>query len=158
MKEFLSKMDGIDRRHFLTRTAQATLGVSVLPSLNQAVMAAESKGKGKAKRLIYLFMAGGMTHLDTFDLKPGHANQGATKPISTSVPGCQISNFLPTLAGWFHEMAVIRSMNTQTGDHEAGEYLMRTSYETIATERHPSIGPWMQRFLDETANHCPIPS
>jgi hypothetical protein len=37
-------------------------------------------------------------------------------------------------------------MNTQTADHEAGEYLMRTSYEAIATERHPSLGPWIQRL------------
>jgi len=52
-------------------------------------------------------------------------------------------------------MAVIRSMNTQTGDHEAGEYLMRTSYEEIATERHPSIGPWVQRLLGRQSKSLP---
>ena len=46
----------------------------------------------------------------------------------------------------FDKLAVVRSMYTQTGDHEAGEYLMRTSYDQIATERHPSLGPWMQKF------------
>jgi hypothetical protein len=62
---------------------------------------------------------------------------------------------LPVLASQFDKMAVIRSMNTQTGDHEAGEYLMRTSYEAIATERHPSIGPWMQKLLGRKSKSLP---
>lgn len=141
-------MNQEDRRVFLERAAMTALGVSLFPALDQAVKAAPvTNGPGKAKRLIYLFMNGGMTHLDTFDLKPGHPNQGETRPIATNVPGLQISQYLPTLAANFDKLAVIRSMNTQTGDHEDGEYLMRTSYEEIATERHPSIGPWMQRFL-----------
>ncbi len=144
----------IDRRSFVTYAAQATLGVSLFPNLDQAVMAQSVSG-AKAKRLIYLFMAGGMTHIDTFDLKPGHPNQGSTQAISTKVPGCQISQHLPTLASQFDKLAVIRSMNTQTADHEAGEYLMRTSYDPIATERHPSLGPWIQKFLGRQNKSLP---
>jgi hypothetical protein len=110
---------------------------------------------GKAKRLIYLFMNGAMSHLDTFDLKPGHENQGETRPINTSVPGCQISQFLPTLASQFDKLAVVRSMHTVTADHEAGDYLMRTSYEVIATERHPSMGP-SRISRDVRTRTCPI--
>lgn len=147
----LRKLDDINRRRFVEFAAKSALGVSVLPFMNGFSTAAQEKALaaasgGKAKRLIYLFMNGGMTHLDTFDLKPGHENQGQTRGIATNVAGAQISEFLPTLAGQFDKMAVIRSMYTQTGDHEAGEYLMRTSYEQIATERHPSLGPWMQQF------------
>lgn len=145
MRDLLSKLDGLDRRRFLEYAAKSMLGVTVLPVLSQAVTAAESSA-GKAKRLIYLFMAGGMSHLDTFDLKPGHVNQGETKPINTAVPGLQISEYLPTLASQFDKIAAVRSLYTQTGDHQAGEYLMRTSYEEIATERHPSMGPWMQQL------------
>ena len=145
MRDILSKLDGLDRRSFLELAAKSMLGVTVLPALGQAVTAAETGG-GKAKRLIYLYMAGGMSHIDTFDLKPGHANQGETKPINTSVPGLQISEHLPTLAAQFDKIAAVRSLYTQTGDHAAGEYLMRTSYEEIATERHPSMGPWMQHL------------
>jgi len=147
----LKKLDDINRRRFVEYAAKSALGVSVLPIMNGVSKAAQEKAVaavsgGKAKRLIYLFMNGGMTHIDTFDLKPGHENQGQTRGIATNVPGAQISEFLPTLAGLFDKMAVVRSMYTQTGDHEAGEYLMRTSYEQIATERHPSLGPWMQQF------------
>lgn len=148
MRELLSKLNGVDRRQFLEYAAKSMLGVSVLPALGRVVNAQNAAvvNGGKAKRLIYLFMNGALSHLDTFDLKPGHENQGETRPINTSVPGAQISHFLPTLAGQFDKLAVVRSMNTQTGDHEAGEYLMRTSYEVIATERHPSIGPWIQQL------------
>jgi len=155
MKDSVRMLDSQDRRRFLSSAAFASLGVSLFPRLDNAVMAAEKSSPGKAKRILYLFMAGGMSHIDTFDLKPGHENQGSTKGIATSVTGCQISQHLPVLASQFDKMAVIRSMNTQTGDHEAGEYLMRTSYESIATERHPSIGPWMQKLLGRKSKSLP---
>jgi hypothetical protein len=147
MRNLLAKLDGVDRRRFLEYTAKSMLGVSVLGGLGTAVAAAPSQKKGgKAKRLIYLFMTGAMTHLDTFDLKPGHENQGQTRPINTKVPGKQISQFLPQLAEQFDKLAVIRSMYTETGAHEQGQYMMRTSYKQIATTRHPSMGPWIQRL------------
>ncbi len=145
MRNLVSKLGEVDRRQFVEYAAKSILGVSMLPALER-VVAAQTATPGKAKRLIYLFMNGAMTHLDTFDLKPGHPNQGDTKAINTSVPGTQISGYLPRLAEQFDKLAVIRSMHTQTADHEAGEYLMRTSYEEIATERHPSLGPWIQHL------------
>lgn len=145
MREIVSKLDGTSRRRILERAARTALGVGLLPTLGEVVSAAPLPGK--AKRLIYLYMAGGMTHLDTFDVKPGQETQGQTEAIATSVPGIRIGQYLPTLAAKFGDIAVIRSMNTQTADHEQGEYLMRTSYELIATERHPSIGPWIQRLM-----------
>lgn len=155
MNDELKRLNLAERRYFLTKTARSALGVSLLPVLDHAVHAAQARGGGPAKRLIYLFMSGGMTHLDTFDLKPGHPNQGTTKGIATNVAGCQISEHLPMLAGQFDKLAVIRSLNTQTGDHEAGEYLMRTSYESIATERHPSIGPWIQKLMGRNSKTLP---
>ena len=163
MKEFLSKLNDMDRRRFVEYAAKSLLGVSLFSTLGRAQAAppAASPGApqaappdkgaipagaitGKAKRLIYLYMSGAMTHIDTFDLKPGHENQGSTRAINTSVPGLQISEYLPTIAQQMQHLAVIRSMSTLTADHEAGEYLMRTSYKSIATERHPTLGPWMQ--------------
>jgi hypothetical protein len=147
--------DLLTRRRLLEHVARTSLGVGVMPMLgvtastlaraqDLAEEAGNAASSGKAKRLIYLFMAGGMTHLDTFDVKPGSETQGQTNAIGTSETGVQFGEFIPTLAQNFDKLAVVRSMNTQTADHEAGEYLMRTSYESIATERHPSIGPWMQ--------------
>jgi len=157
MRDLLPQLDGLSRRRFVEYAAKSALGVSLLPGLDRAVGAAQvaNSAGGKAKRLIYLFMNGGMTHLDTFDLKPGHENQGETKGIATNVAGLQLSQFLPTLATQFDKIAAIRSMYTLTGDHEDGEYLMRTSYEEIATERHPSIGPWIQHFKGRQSKSLP---
>lgn len=157
MRDFISKLDGPNRRQFLEYAAKTALGVSVLPTFNQMVEAAPAKSKkgGKAKRLIYLYMAGAMSHLDTFDLKPGHKNQGETKAIKTNVPGQKISEFLPTLAENFDKMAVINSMYTETGAHGPGEYMMRTSYKEIASTRHPSMGPWIQRFNGRQNKNLP---
>ncbi len=155
MRDILSKLPGLDRRRFLEYAAKSMLGVSVLPILNKVATAAPAQPVGKAKRLIYLFMNGGMSHIDTFDLKPGHENQGETKGIATSVAGLQISEHLPTLASQFNNIAAVRSLTTQTGDHAAGEYLMRTSYEEIATERHPSLGPWIQQLKGRQSKTLP---
>ena len=148
MREIVSRMDAMTRRHLLVRAARTALGVGLIPSLGGLVTAAPTTAPvtGKAKRLIYLYMAGGMSHIDTFDPKPGAESQGQTGAINTSVPGIQLGEFLPTLARQMNRLAIVRSMNTQTADHEQGEYLMRTSYEQIATERHPSLGPWIQRL------------
>ena len=155
MRDVLAKLPGLDRRRFLEYAARSMLGVSILPILNTAAAAAPAQPVGKAKRLIYLFMNGGMSHIDTFDLKPGHENQGETKGIATSVAGLQISEHLPTLASQFNNIAAVRSLTTQTGDHAAGEYLMRTSYEEIATERHPSLGPWIQQLKGRQSKTLP---
>jgi len=159
MRDVVSRMDGWSRRQFIERAARLSLGVGLYAGLSDAIAAEPAKGGTtggrKAKRLIYLYMAGGMTHLDTFDVKPGSENQGQTSAINTSVAGVQFSEYLPTLAAQFKNMAVIRSMNTETADHEQGEYLMRTSYEQIATERHPSIGPWIQRLKGRQNKNLP---
>ena len=155
MQEFVSRLDGLSRRQWLEGAARTALGVGLSAGLSDAIAAAPAATGGKAKRLIYLFMSGGMPHIDTFDVKPGTENQGATGVINTNVPGLQISEYLPTLASQCDTLAVIRSMNTLTGAHEEGEYLMRTSYEMIPTERHPTMGPWIQRLKGRQNKNLP---
>ncbi|MFM7034301.1 MAG: DUF1501 domain-containing protein [Planctomycetia bacterium] len=153
MRETLTKLDGLSRRQLLAGAARSALGVGMLSTLGSPALAAAPPGK--AKRLISLFMSGGMSHLDTLDVKPGSEGQGKTGSIATSLPGIRLSEYLPTLAGQLDRIAIIRSMTTQTADHEQGEYLMRTSYDQIATERHPSIGPWIQRLLGRSHQTLP---
>lgn len=149
----------LSRRSLMEYAAKTLLGVSVLPMLpafgaddKQAKPAAKPKaapGKkaASAKHVIFLYMGGAMTHIDTFDLKPGHPNQGETKGISTSVPGMQFGETLPELAKLANHLAVIRTLTTQTGDHEQGRYLLRTSYKEIASIRHPTLGAWALKIL-----------
>ena len=99
-----------------------------------------------AKHVIYLYMGGGMTHIDTFDTKPGHENQGQTKTINTNVDGIRMSEYLPSLAKQADKLAIVRSLTSTAGAHDQGNYLMHTSYEQRATIRHPGIGAWALKF------------
>lgn len=143
-KEIMKSCEEPSRRKFMEYAAKACLGVSAMPLLSHRVLAAP-KGKsspatGKAKNVIYLFMSGGMSHLDTFDLKPGTEVQGQTTGIKTNVPGMQLGSLLPNLAKQADRLAVIRSMQIDTADHEGAKYYMRTSYKRINTIRHPHMG------------------
>lgn len=135
----------MNRRRVMEITARSLLGVSILPVLNQWASAAPPSGT--KRRLIYLFMRGAMSHIDTFDPKPGTEAQGPTKTIKTKIPGIVFGEHLPKLAGIANQLAVIRSMNTETGAHGPGQYLMRTSYKQIASTRHPGMGPWLQKTM-----------
>ncbi len=141
LKNYIHTVEEPSRRTFMEQAAKACLGVSALPLLaSRAAAAPAKKSTGKVKNVIYLFMTGAMTHLDTFDLKPGAEVQGETKGIKTKVPGMQFGSLLPGLATQADKLAVIRSMHTETADHEGARYLMRTSYKKIATIRHPHMG------------------
>lgn len=137
-----------DRREFMKAIARQTLGVSFAGSVFTPGMfgeadAAAKTAPGKAKHIIYLFMDGAMTHLDTFDPKVGVEEAGETKPIQTRVPGIQFGDRFPKLAYLAGAIAVVRSLSTETGAHDKGKYLMRTSYKQLNSIQHPAMGAWM---------------
>lgn len=134
------------RRQFMESMARRLLGVSIVPSFLTTQPALGATRDTKARQVIYLFMDGAMSHLDTFDPKPGSESQGETKTIDTNVAGVKVAEYLPKLATMMNRLAVIRSVSTQTGDHDGGKYLMRTNYKQIASTRHPSLGPWIQKL------------
>lgn len=148
MFEQLNRADEPTRRDFMAAAAKSMLGVSVLPFAASAVQAAESGEirQKPARKLIYLFMSGAMSQLDTFDPKPKSDVQGDTGVIKTALPGIQFSEHMPKLAAMANKIAVVRSMNTATGAHEQGRYLMRTSYKKIASTRHPGLGSWIHKL------------
>lgn len=147
MKSLLRKADEQTRRDILTSMARTALGVSVVPFANEVMnsvaLAGSAAAAGKAEHVIYLFMSGAMSHLDTFDPKPGTEAGGQTTAISTSIPGISIGNHLPLLAKQMNRLALIRSMTTETAAHEQAVYLMRTSYKMIGSIRHPFLGAWL---------------
>ena len=145
------KSDEWSRRRFMEGTAQTFLGVGALGLTSRAravtgVNPGLAERVGAAKHVIYLYMNGGMTHLDTFDTKPGHENQGETKTIDTNVDDIKISSLLPSLAAQADKLAIIRSLTSTAGAHDQGNYLMHTSYDQGATIRHPGIGAWSLKF------------
>jgi hypothetical protein len=93
------------------------------------VLAARAAEKGvKHKSCILLYMLGGPSHIDTFDLKLEGETATEFKPVATSVPGVQISEHLSKVAKAMHHGAIIRGMSTAEADHDRGRYLMHTGY------------------------------
>lgn len=130
---------GCDRRSFLSRGAALSLGVAQAGWLGRLAALAGEGDKPKRSCLL-LWMSGGPSQTDTFDLKPGHPNGGPVKPIATKVPGIQISEHLPKVATWMRDLAVVRSMSTKEGDHERATQHLRTGYLPQASIQFPALG------------------
>lgn len=136
----------LHRRRFIEMAAGSFLGVRTGGLFAATGGPAPTPRDKPAKQLIYLFMAGGMSHIDTFDLKPDHKNQGLTRPLNTKVDGIRVSTHLPNLARHADKLCVVNSLTSTAGDHEKGNYLMHTSYQQRATIRHPGLGAWAQKM------------
>ncbi|MCM8531059.1 MAG: DUF1501 domain-containing protein, partial [Lentisphaeraceae bacterium] len=104
-----------------------------------------------------LFMKGGMSHIDTFDLKLDNKKvQGPVKGIKTNVTGLKITDKLPKLAKHMNKFAQIRSMHHTQGNHEPGTYYMYTGYELDpGVIVHPSIGAWVSKGASKLNDNLP---
>ena len=121
------------------------------PLIERAV-AQENK---RQRHCIILWMAGGPSQMDTFDLKPGSPNGGEFKEISTSVPGLKISEHLPELAKQADKLAIVRSVSTNEGDHARGTYLVRTGQRPGGAVKYPSIASSLSKALGTNASLLP---
>lgn len=146
--------DRIARRSLLGTAARAAFGLSVLEGLSGRFALAQPAAAGGAS-VIVLTMRGAMSHIDTFDPKPGREEQGETKSIATAIPGVRFGEHLPRLAGLADRLAVVRSLTTETGAHEQGTYLMRTSYPQLASVVHPAFGSWAVHVLGTRSRDLP---
>ena len=141
-----SILTDLNRRAFVERFAKAVFGVSLLPA-SGALQAAERTVGGKAKSVIFLYLRGGLSHIDTFDPKPGMPEMGGVRAIATSADGVQISEWFPRMAKQMHHLSLIRSMTSTQGIHDRGNYLAHTSYFMTPTITHPSLGSWAVKLL-----------
>ena len=116
-------------------------------------IAAEVKRSGK--RCIMLYMEGGVSQTDTFDMKPGRPTAGAFRPIQTPVVGMQACEFLPTVAKHMKHLAIIRSMRTRSVDHGIGGYHMHTCYPSSQRFPHPEIGAMIAKYCENPESDLP---
>src|SRR5262245_60967695 len=100
----------ISRRDWLRLTSFGAAGASLSGWLEGLAGAAAASPRRK-RACILLWMNGGPSTIDLWDLKPGHANGGSFKEIATSVPGIKIGEHLPGLAKQMKRMAIVRSMS-----------------------------------------------
>ena len=181
-------LDQINRRSFLNRTSLG-LGATALASLAKpdALRAAQAKGglpglpnfAAKAKRVIFLCMAGGPSHLETFDYKPQLAKLDG-KPMPDSFTkgqpiaqlqnqqlkclgpifkflkhgqsGQEISDILPGIAGIADDIAIVRSMHTDQINHDPAHTMMNTG---TSISGRPSMGAWVTYGLGSMSDDLP---
>jgi hypothetical protein len=148
---------GMSRRHFLTHAAGAA--ALAIPTMNfvQGLRAAETTLKKAGKSLIVLWMGGGPSHMDLWDLKPGQQTGGEFKPVKTSAQGIEISEILPTVAAQFKNLVAIRSLVTNEGSHERGTVLMNTGRQPNPVVSYPAIGAVTSQQFAEATKDVALP-
>src|SRR5580704_5073589 len=131
--------DGVSRRSFLQMGGLAIGGLSLAGLLK----AEERAGiRSSNKSVIMVYLAGGLSHQDTFDLKPDApvGIRGEFKPIDTAVPGIRISEHLPMLARAADRMAIIRSVVGQRDEHSSFQSLTGHLRDETLRQGYPSFG------------------
>ncbi len=147
----------MNRRHFLSHLTASTVVGSCAIDFTNSIMANAADMKKKNKSVILLWMGGGPSTIDLWDLKPGGATGGPFKPISTSADGIQICEHLPLMAQQMHHMNIVRSMSTREADHMRGRYYMHTGYVPNPNIEHPSYGSVISHELISTIPQLDIP-
>jgi hypothetical protein len=133
------------RRRFLELSALGVGGVGMSGWLDvlasRAAAQAPAAAPRRARSVVLLWMDGGPSHKDTFDLKPESRGAGEFKPVATSATGVQISEHLPKLARQMHHGVLVRGMSTPEGAHPRAKYNLHTGYrEGQGGLVYPSIG------------------
>ncbi len=131
--------DKINRRSFL-KIGAVCAGPTLADLLRQRAQANGAPGTS-AKSVIMVYLGGGPSHIDTYDLKPEAPAEyrGEFRPIATNVPGVQICELFPHQAAIFDKLAVIRSV-VATGEHSDSTVTTGYTQAVNQTAHHPSIG------------------
>ena len=142
-------------RRDLLRAAGLSLAGFSFSGWMPALAGAAAADPSRRRHCVLLWMPGGPSQIDTFDLKPGHKNGGPFKETQTSVPGLKISEHLPKLAAQAENLAIIRSLSTAEGDHSRGTYLMHTGHKPGGPITFPTIGSTLSKALGNSDAELP---
>ncbi|WP_422925381.1 DUF1501 domain-containing protein [Singulisphaera sp. PoT] len=158
MSDRLILPSGMSRRHFFGHMAASAMAVPAVQFLGSLEANAQQTRGKKTKSCILLWMGGGPSHMDTWDLKPeSEKNGGPFKPIETSANGVMISEHLPNVAKQMKHLSVVRSLNSKEGNHDRGTYMMHTGYAPNPTVVHSSFGSAFAYELGSRNNELALP-
>lgn len=104
------------------------------------LLAAEAPRRGPARSIIQIWLAGGPSQLETFDPHPGSAIAAGSKAIATRAPGVLLGEGLPRLAEQMDVVSLVRSLVSKEGDHERGQYYMKTGQRPSPAFEYPTLG------------------
>src|SRR5262245_46000923 len=140
----------LNRRSLLTIGALG-LGGLTLPGLLAARARAGQSATSNRKSVILVWLAGGPSHIDMYDLKPNAPAEvrGEFRPIATNVPGVQVGEHLPRQAAIFDKLSVVRSAFHTNAGHGMGSQWMQTGYQAtieVNDNIYPSTGSVVARL------------
>ena len=156
MRKLWNTPRGMSRRHFVKHLAASSALVGPAINFTGTLRANADDLKRRDKSAILLWMGGGPSTIDLWDLKPGAPTGGPFKQIATT-GDVRISEHLPKMARQMHHMAIIRSMSTREADHNRGRYYMHTGYVPNPNVIHPSYGAVVSHELSEQTPDLAIP-
>jgi len=139
---------GLSRRAFLNRTALGSAGLAAgLGDIITSRTAIAEQVQAKSKRVLNIFLHGGVSQLETWDPKPNTDTGGPFRAIPTSVPGIHICELLPHTAKQMHRLSIVRSLDTNNGDHARGVVEMTTGRGRMPGADFPHLGAVTARSL-----------
>jgi hypothetical protein len=144
----------LSRRHLLKLAAAGFAACSSSGWL-EGLAAAAADDPQRKRSCILLWMNGGPSTIDMWDLKPGRPTGGPFEEVATSVPGVRIGQHLPRLAQRMEHLAILRSMSTKEADHGRATFLMRTGYLPGGPIHYPSIGALVSKELERPGSDMP---
>ena len=157
MSRFIDLPADMSRRHFMNHIAGAAALAAPATAFTNSILANATDLRKRHKAAILLWMGGGPSSMDIWDLKPGAPTGGPFKPIATTADGVQICEHMPLMAQQMHHMAIVRSMSTREADHMRGRYYMHTGYVPSPNVEHPSYGAVIAHELADQVPHLEIP-
>ncbi len=155
-RTYLSTPVGMTRRHFSKHLAGSAAMASAAFSFGGAIAANADALRKNRKSAILLWMGGGPSTIDLWDLKPGAPTGGPFRPISSS-GDMQISEHLPMVAQQMQHLSIVRSMSTREADHNRGRYYMHTGYVPNPNIEHPGYGSVIAHELFHQRTDLQIP-
>ncbi|MFK7734430.1 MAG: DUF1501 domain-containing protein [Pirellulaceae bacterium] len=147
---------GMSRRHFMKHAAGASALVGTSLAVGNSLHVHGKELQKQNKSAILLWMGGGPSTIDLWDLKPGAATGGPFRPISTT-GDAQICEHLPMIAKQMHNLSIVRSMSTREADHGRGRYYMHTGFVPNPNIEHPSYGSVISHELMADRSDLEIP-
>ena len=154
MKSASKRIEQIARRDWL-KLCTAGIAGTATSGWFQALADDAVRRPERRRSCILLWMSGGPSQIDTFDLKPGHANGGPFQEIATAVPGMKIGQHLPQLAKFTSDLAIVRSMSTKEGDHSRATSFAHTGYLPQGPIRYPTFGSLVANELGDKNAELP---
>ncbi len=139
---FAPEHPALARRTLLQAGSIGLLGLGMNHIAPLRAAAAGTLPSPTAKRVLYIFLSGGLSQHDSFDMKPAAPDEirGEFRPIETTTPGIQICEHLPRLAQRSHLWALCRSLTHRSNDHSAGHHIMLTGRSDLPKGFSP-LGP-----------------